>query len=220
MGLLNIASTTSKAYFKVRNNCDHLRTEVLTQIYLQKESSVAGVSHAAKSGTYLQFFYWSLLFVAGLCFTVPALIGVVGDYYTYPITTKIRVETADSTIFPAVTICSLNRFRKLLSHFQKTTELDSINVLFRIHCANLFMVMLEFKMNALLTSDPKRLESNETLSLLETIIEQSRCRQQMCEYYFRLLYKVLPSIRFHPMIHLSVTKLFCLSFASIQLGIG
>ena len=75
----------------------------------QKESAVAGVSHAAKSKTYPQCLYWSLLFVAGLCATIPALVEVIQDFYTYPVTTKLKVKTADNATFPAVTICGLNR---------------------------------------------------------------------------------------------------------------
>ena len=68
------------------------------------------MSHAAKSKTYTQCLYWSVLFVAGLAATIPALVGVIKDYYTYPVTTKVKVKTADSATFPAVTICGLNRF--------------------------------------------------------------------------------------------------------------
>ena len=77
-----------------------------------KESAVAGVSHAAKSKTYTQCLYWTLLFVAGLAFTIPGLAGVVRDYYDYQVTTKVKVKTADNATFPAVTICGLNRFFK------------------------------------------------------------------------------------------------------------
>ena len=48
--------------------------------------------------------------MAGLAATIPALVGVIKDYYTYPVTTKVKVKTADSATFPAVTICGLNRF--------------------------------------------------------------------------------------------------------------
>ena len=71
------------------------------------------MSHAAKSKTYIQWFYWSSLFVAGLGFTVPALVGVIQDFYKYPVTTKVKVKNSDNATFPAVTICGLNRFSGL-----------------------------------------------------------------------------------------------------------
>ena len=59
-----------------------------------KESAVAGVSHAAKSKTYTQCLYWSILFMAGLVATIPALVEVVNDYFAYPVTTKVTVKAA------------------------------------------------------------------------------------------------------------------------------
>ena len=76
-----------------------------------KESAVAGVSHAAKSKTYTQCLYWSILFMAGLVATIPALVDVVNKYYTYPVTTKVTVKAMDNATFPAVTVCGLNRFK-------------------------------------------------------------------------------------------------------------
>ena len=76
-----------------------------------KESAVAGVSHAAKSKTYTQCLYWSILFMAGLVATIPALVGVINDYFTYPVTTRVTVKAADNATFPAVTVCGLNRFK-------------------------------------------------------------------------------------------------------------
>ena len=58
---------------------------------------------------WLQGLYWTSLFVAGLCVTVPALIDTVNDYLSYPVSTKVQMVSADNATFPAVTICGLNR---------------------------------------------------------------------------------------------------------------
>ena len=49
--------------------------------------------------------------MAGLVATIPALVGVIKDYYTYPVTTKVTVKAVDNAFFPAVTVCGLNRFK-------------------------------------------------------------------------------------------------------------
>ena len=49
--------------------------------------------------------------MAGLIATIPALVEVVKDYYSYPVTTKVTVKAADNATFPAVTVCGLNRFK-------------------------------------------------------------------------------------------------------------
>ena len=49
--------------------------------------------------------------MAGLVTTIPALVGVVNEYFTYPVTTTVTVKAADNATFPAVTVCGLNRFK-------------------------------------------------------------------------------------------------------------
>ena len=49
--------------------------------------------------------------MAGLFATIPALVEVVNEYFSYPVTTKVTVKAADNATFPAVTVCGLNRFK-------------------------------------------------------------------------------------------------------------
>ena len=121
-----------------------------------------------------------MLFIAGLGLTVPALVGVVKDYYNYPITTKVKVKTADNATFPAVTICGLNRFSK---PFFKNLSIFKQSPHSRINCMELYNLIQEYALNISmhsLTSEAESEESNETLSLLKNIYEQTRCKQQYC----------------------------------------
>ena len=151
-----------------------------------------------------------MLFIAGLGFTVPALVGVVKDYYKYPVTTKVKVETADRATFPAVTICGLNRFTKC---FISTIIYFEAKITFRIHCLELYTLIEEYSLNISMdsfTSEEEKDEYNETHSLLKRIYHETRCRQTYCEKMHEFF----------------IPEVFCYSFFlfflshSLQSGLG
>ncbi len=79
-----------------------------TTEYLQK-SSFSGVSHAAKARNWFRAGYWSIVFIAGLGFTIRNLYVLIDEFLQYPITTTTEVVSSEVIGFPAITVCNQNR---------------------------------------------------------------------------------------------------------------
>ncbi len=80
-----------------------------TSVDYMKRSSIAGLSHAANSRSYVRSLYWLLVFVVGLALTVRSLANLVEEFLDYPVVTSSHLTTKPSVAFPAVTICNINR---------------------------------------------------------------------------------------------------------------
>jgi hypothetical protein len=80
-----------------------------TFVNFGEESSIAGLSHAVHRKNYCKKVYWLVLFAIGLYATFHGLIGTITDYLKFDVTTSTDLTHKPSVIFPAVSICNLNK---------------------------------------------------------------------------------------------------------------
>lgn len=81
-----------------------------TLVDFGRNSSIVGISHAARSKSYLRAVIWLTLFFVGVVFTVRGIWQTVQDYTSNPYLTTTEMTFETSVEFPAVTICNLNRY--------------------------------------------------------------------------------------------------------------
>ncbi len=124
-----------------------------TLVSFGKESSIAGFNNACKAGSKLRSIYWLAVFAVGIGLTAKGMYDVISDYYTYPYTTSTDITHNTSILFPAVSICPLNR----------------------VHCGNLYAEQIRLK-EAIFAGDVDNVtESNNTLNVLFWVGGSSGC---------------------------------------------
>ncbi|XP_033634311.1 uncharacterized protein LOC117295705 [Asterias rubens] len=77
-----------------------------------ENTTAHGVPAITRSKRVVAKFFWLAVFLIMLglfCFQATL---VLVEYYGYPSTTKVKLETAPYLNFPSVTICNMNRFRR------------------------------------------------------------------------------------------------------------
>lgn len=118
-----------------------------------RESSIAGLSHAAKSRNFLQWAYWMVIFTVGFGLTVRSIIDIIADFYTHPVSTISDLRHENSVTFPAITVCNLNR----------------------INCLNLMITTEQLR------QDETPLNTQD-LENLDKLFDITGCRRQVCSY--------------------------------------
>ena len=73
------------------------------------KTSIAGLSNAYQSESTSKRIYWGILFLIGSFITVNTTIGVIVDYLEFEVTTSTDLRSDPSVVFPAVSVCNLNK---------------------------------------------------------------------------------------------------------------
>ena len=92
-------------------------------------STLHGLNNVFTSRTLLRRILWALFLVSAISWFSFQSSKLLQKYFSYPVTTKVSLEYESNPEFPAVSICSFNRFKKsvvlakgydeLLSQFEK-----------------------------------------------------------------------------------------------------
>ena len=77
-------------------------------------TSIAGLAKGVQSKSYYKKAYWFSLFCIGAYFTLNSLILTINDYFEYDVSTSTDLEFQRSVVFPAVSICNLNRLVQIM----------------------------------------------------------------------------------------------------------
>lgn len=138
--------------------------------------------------------YWLLIFVGLLALTIYSLVILIQDIHEYPVLTTTAMLQNSSVIFPAVTVCNLNR----------------------INCQNLLTTLegiesdVAAAANGSYTGSRTAAELRADLSKLKELMILTKCDVQLCQ----LARKVLPWTRYvpdnDPVLLASLTRLPCL----------
>ena len=85
---------------------------VLRETFLEfgQQTSIAGIGLVISKKSYAKKVYWSILFVLMLVLTLQGLIETILSFYEREVTTSIDLDYVPSVIFPAVSICNLNKY--------------------------------------------------------------------------------------------------------------
>ncbi len=75
-----------------------------------RECSISGINNAARAKSAIRAVYWLAIFTIFMVLTVRQLISVITDFYNYPVVTNIDLDHKSSVMFPAISICNLNRY--------------------------------------------------------------------------------------------------------------
>ena len=88
---------------------------VLRETFLEfgQQTSIAGIGLVISKKSYAKKVYWSILFVLMLVLTLQGLIETILSFYEREVTTSIDLDYVPSVIFPAVSICNLNKYENL-----------------------------------------------------------------------------------------------------------
>ena len=73
------------------------------------KTSIAGLSNAYQSESTSKRIYWGILFLIGSVITIWALIKTITDFLEYEVTTSTDLRSDPSVVFPAVSVCNLNK---------------------------------------------------------------------------------------------------------------
>ena len=73
------------------------------------KTSIAGINNVVNRDSYLKKAYWLSLFIGGCFLTFQGLIDTFINYFEREVTTSTDLTHMPSVIFPAVSICNLNR---------------------------------------------------------------------------------------------------------------
>ena len=86
--------------------------KVLRETLLEfgQQTSIAGIGLVISKKSYAKKVYWSILFVLMLVLTLQGLIETILNFYEREVTTSIDLDYVPSVIFPAVSICNLNKY--------------------------------------------------------------------------------------------------------------
>ena len=86
--------------------------QVLRETLLEfgQQTSIAGIGLVISKKSYAKKVYWSILFVLMLVLTLQGLIETILSFYEREVTTSIDLDYVPSVIFPAVSICNLNKY--------------------------------------------------------------------------------------------------------------
>ena len=84
-----------------------------TLLEFGQQTSIAGIGLVISKKSYAKKIYWSILFVLMLVLTLQGLIETILSFYEREVTTSIDLDYVPSVIFPAVSICNLNKYEKL-----------------------------------------------------------------------------------------------------------
>ena len=118
----------SDIYFKILfslscdSTCDSIYVEMMgfgkvvrqTLLEFGEQTSIAGIGLVISKKSYFKKMYWSILFVVMLFLTFNGLIETIMSFYDREVTTSIDLDYVPSVIFPAVSICNLNKYENLL----------------------------------------------------------------------------------------------------------
>ena len=74
-----------------------------------KNSSIAGLNNAAKAESKVRSLCWLVVFSVLLFFTCRGIWRTVVDYGSHPFITSTDLTFEPLVVFPAVTVCNLNR---------------------------------------------------------------------------------------------------------------
>ena len=87
-------------------------SKVLRETLLEfgQQTSIAGIGLVISKKSYAKKVYWSILFVLMLVLTLQGLIETILNFYEREVTTSIDLDYVPSVIFPAVSICNLNKY--------------------------------------------------------------------------------------------------------------
>ena len=90
--------------------------KVVRQTLLEfgEQTSIAGIGLVISKKSYFKKMYWSILFVVMLFLTFNGLIETIMSFYDREVTTSIDLDYVPSVIFPAVSICNLNKYENLI----------------------------------------------------------------------------------------------------------
>ena len=81
-----------------------------TLLEFGQQTSIAGIGLVISKKSYAKKVYWSILFVLMLVLTLQGLIETILNFYEREVTTSIDLDYVPSVIFPAVSICNLNKY--------------------------------------------------------------------------------------------------------------
>ena len=81
-----------------------------TLLEFGKQTSIAGIGNTIARKSYAKKIYWGVLFVVMLVATLQGLITTILSYYKYEVTTSTDLDHVPSVIFPAISICNLNKY--------------------------------------------------------------------------------------------------------------
>ena len=81
-----------------------------TLLEFGKQTSIAGIGNTIARKSYAKKIYWGVLFVVMLFATLQGLISTILSYYKYEVTTSTDLDHVPSVIFPAISICNLNKY--------------------------------------------------------------------------------------------------------------
>ena len=89
---------------------------VLRETFLEfgQQTSIAGIGLVISKKSYAKKVYWSILFVLMLVLTLQGLIETILSFYEREVTTSIDLDYVPSVIFPAVSICNLNKYESVM----------------------------------------------------------------------------------------------------------
>ena len=87
-----------------------------TLLEFGQQTSIAGIGNVIARKSYAKKVYWFILFVVMLFATLQGLIDTIISYYKYDVTTSTDLNHVPSVIFPAITICNLNKYDNLLRY--------------------------------------------------------------------------------------------------------
>ena len=129
------------------------------------QTSIAGLNNVCHRKSLGKKIYWSILFAVFLGATIVGVLDNIRSYFDYDTVTSTDLSHKTSVIFPAVSVCNLNR----------------------VHCTNLFeeTVVQKDVLEKLLNNDTVTQEiidtTNVTFSVLDKLFVTSGCKKQICD---------------------------------------
>ena len=147
---------------------------VKTLLEFGTETSISGISNAARGKSKARSGVWCLIFLVLAYFTAGGIKEIVLEYFTFPVITTTDLSHRPELDFPAVTICNLNR----------------------VNCHNAFLAMYTIKLQiAESSSETEMKELEKSLDLYEGLLSANvtNCLYPIC---LNLKEKVLGGIIF------------------------
>ena len=138
-----------------------------TLFHFGDQTSIAGLNNVCHRKSFGKKVYWSFLFAVFLAATIYSVFDNIKTYLDYGIVTSTDLSHKTSVIFPAVSICNVNR----------------------VHCTNLFeeTVVQQERLERLLKNETENATlgdietTNRTFAVLDKLFVTSGCKQQICD---------------------------------------
>lgn len=96
-----------------------------------------GLCQIDSSTTKTRKVFWVLLSLAALGVSARNIVGLVQEYFTFPVTTEVRVVYESRLEFPSVTVCNMNQFKRSRLHNDSTMKTLSVSNI----CRNIFITL-------------------------------------------------------------------------------